>query len=90
MLGDQLGWCSLRTPQLANTPCPLGRLDQESVELQHNLEATQESVMALMEKKEVLEATRHATLVNCIEEVNDALGGIYRRLTSVEGASKHA
>lgn len=38
-----------------------------------------------MDKKEVLEATRHATLLECLEEVNDALKGIYRRLTSVEG-----
>lgn len=41
--------------------------------------------MVLMDKKELLEATRHATLVECLEEVNDALGDIYRRLTSVEG-----
>lgn len=53
--------------------------------LEHKLDETRESVMVLMDKKEVLEATRHATLVECLEEVNDALKGIYRRLTSVEG-----
>lgn len=61
------------------------RLDRELVELQDKLESTRESVIVLMDKKEVLEATRHATLVSCLEEVNDALGRIYRRLTSAEG-----
>lgn len=55
------------------------------MDLERKLEAAQESVVSLMEKKEVLEATRHATLVKCLQEVNGALGGIYRRLTSVEG-----
>lgn len=62
-----------------------GRLDRECVDLQGELERKQESVMVLVDKKEVLEATRHATLVKCLDEVNDAFGGIYRRLTSVEG-----
>lgn len=55
------------------------------MDLERKLEAAQESVADLMDKKEVLEATRHATLVKCLQEVNGALGGIYRRLTSVEG-----
>lgn len=66
------------------------RLDRESVELQNKLESTRESVIVLMDKKEALESTRHATLVSCLEEVNDALGRIYRRLTSAEGMSTTA
>lgn len=61
------------------------RLDRDSVDLERKLEGAQESVVSLMDKKEVLEATRHVTLVKCLQEVNGALGGIYRRLTSVEG-----
>lgn len=54
--------------------------------LEGKLDKARESVAVLMDRKEVLEATRHATLVNCLEEVNDALKGIYRRLTTtVEG-----
>lgn len=60
------------------------RLDRESVDLERRLEATQESVLVLMEKKEVIQATRHAALVKCLEEVNEALGNIYGQLTSVE------
>lgn len=61
------------------------RLDHDYVRLERKLDAARESVRVLMDKKEVLEATRHATLLKCLEEVNDALKGIYRRLTSVEG-----
>lgn len=61
------------------------RLDRDSVDLERKLEAAQVSVVGLMDKKQVLEATRHTTLVKCLQEVNGALGGIYRRLTSVEG-----
>lgn len=61
------------------------RLDRDSAHLQRKLDAARESVVVLMDKKEVLEATRHTTLLKCLEEVNDALKGIYRRLTSVEG-----
>lgn len=53
--------------------------------LERKLETARESVVVLMDKKEVLEATRHGTLIKCLEEVNEALGGIYRRLTSAEG-----
>lgn len=53
--------------------------------LERKLDAARESVVMLMDKKEVLEATRHATLLKCLEEVNDALKDIYRSLTSVEG-----
>eukprot|EP00752_Nemacystus_decipiens_P016359 g14628.t2 len=60
------------------------RLDRESVRLERELDAARESVVLMMDKKEVLEATRHATVLKCLEEVNDALKGIYRRLTSVE------
>lgn len=73
-------------PQLA-PPHTYRRLDREAVDLQLKLETMQESVIALMDKKEVLESTRHTTLVKCLEEVNGALGAIYRRLTSVEGAT---
>ncbi|CAM9221599.1 unnamed protein product [Ectocarpus sp. 8 AP-2014] len=59
-------------------------LDREYVILERKLEAAQESVVVLMDKKEVLEATRHGTLIKCLEEVNEALGGIYRWLTSAE------
>lgn len=72
-------------PQLA-PPHKYERLDREAVDLQLKLETMQESVIVLMDKREVLESTRHATLVKCLEEVNGALGAIYRRLTSVEGA----
>lgn len=61
-------------------------MDREAVELQLELESMQDSVIALMDKKEGLESTRHTTLVKCLEEVNGALGAIYRRLTSAEGA----
>ena len=61
------------------------RLDRESVSLERKVDAARESVVILMDKKEVLEATRHATVLKCLEEVNEALKGIYRRLTSVEG-----
>ena len=57
------------------------------MDLQLKLDAMQESTIVLMEKKEALESTRHTTLVKCLEEVNGALGTIYRRLTSVEGAT---
>lgn len=55
------------------------------MELIDKLERTQDLVIALMDKKERLEATRHARLVACLEDVNRALGTIFRRLTSVEG-----
>lgn len=70
---------------LSLTPSPQTSLDRESVIVEGKLEAARESVVVLMDKKEVLEATRHGTLIKCLEEVNQALGGIYRRLTSVEG-----
>ncbi|CAM9141448.1 unnamed protein product [Scytosiphon promiscuus] len=60
------------------------RLDRESVDVGHKLYVTRESVLALMEKNEMLQATRHAALVKCLEEVNDALGSIYGQLTSIE------
>ncbi|CAM9130156.1 unnamed protein product, partial [Ectocarpus sp. 12 AP-2014] len=61
-------------------------LDREYVILERKVEAARESVVFLMDKKEVLEETRHGTLIKCLEEVNEALGGIYRRLTSAEAA----
>eukprot|EP00903_Cladosiphon_okamuranus_P005634 g5600.t1 len=60
------------------------RLDGDCVHLERKLGVARESVVTLMDTKEVLETTRHATLLKCLEEVNDALKGIYRRLTSVE------
>lgn len=74
-------------PELA-PPHKHRRLDREAMDLQLKLETMQESVIVLMDKKEMLESTRHTTLVKCLEEVNGALGAIYRRLTSVEGATK--
>ncbi len=75
-----------RNNQLSPPFCFDSRLDRESMHLEGKLDKARDSVAALMDRKEVLEATRHATLVKCLEELNDALKGIYRRLTTtVEG-----
>lgn len=55
------------------------------MEQEDQLERVQESVVVSMDQKEALEATRHATLIECLEEINEALGSIFRRLTSIEG-----
>lgn len=67
----------------------IGRFDRESAELIDKLERARDSVIILMDKKESLQATRHARLVACLEDVNKALGIIFRRLTSVEGNRLH-
>lgn len=74
------------TTTITTTAFP--RLDREFVDHGRRLAATQESVLVLMEKKEVLQATRHAALLKCLEEVNGALGDIYGQLTSVESEEK--
>lgn len=67
--------------------CVVGfeRLDRDSAKLVGRQERVQDSVIALMDKKERVEATRHASLIDCLEDINRALGAIFRRLTSIEG-----
>lgn len=43
-------------------------------------------MVALLDKKEAIDASRHSTLIACLEGLNGALGGIYRRLTCAGGA----
>lgn len=76
---------SARLPVSRSLCCPPQRLGRESAALSQELDHVQGSVTSLIDKRESLESERHAMLMACLGQVNDALGNMFRRLTCPEG-----